>query len=92
MHYFTEQTGDNSKYPYGICNKAVGKDHRFFRCNLCKENVYNDIQKNSEKTFICVKCKEEKICIFRPSMNHMMNDSYPILSYPILSYPILSYP
>ena len=80
MHYFTEPTGDNPKYPCGICNKTIGKNHRFLRCSLCNfkvhikcnktdEKVYNNFQKNSEKTIICLKCKEENIPFFSTCIN-----------------------
>ena len=72
MHYFFEPTNDNPKYPCGIYNKVIGKNHRFLRCSLCNfkvhikcnqtdEKAYNNIIECSDKTIICLKCKEENI-------------------------------
>ena len=80
MHYFVEPTNDNPRYPCGICNKVIGKNHRFLRCNLCNfkvhikcnktdEKTYLNIQKSSDKNLICLKCKEENIPFFSATIN-----------------------
>ena len=84
MHYFVEPTGDNPKYPCGICNKTIGKNHRFIRCNLCNfkihmkcnetdEKSYNKM-KNNETTMICIKCLEENIPFFSSCNNEIKKD------------------
>ena len=81
MHYFIEPTSDNPKYPCGICNKVIGKNHRFLRCNLCNYKVhvkcnktddktYYNIQLSSDKTILCLKCKEDNIPFFSESTSN----------------------
>ena len=80
MHYFIEPTGDNPKYPCGICNRVIAKNHKFLRCNICnfkvhikcnktEDKTYINIQNSSCKTVICLKCKEENIPFFSAYIN-----------------------
>ena len=71
MNYFKEPIGTNPKYPCGICNKNIAKNHRFIRCIICNykihrkcnntdPNTYKHLTKSKEPQ-VCLKCKEETI-------------------------------
>ena len=71
MNYFEEPIASNPKYPCGVCNKNLAKNHRFIRCIICNykihikcnntdPNTYKKITKSKEPQ-VCLKCKEETI-------------------------------
>ena len=78
MHYFVEPTNDNPTYPCGICNRTIGINHRYIRCNLCNFKVHikcNETDdktyakmKNNDETMFCIKCNED-ILPFFPNLN-----------------------
>ena len=83
MHYFEEPSGENPVYTCGICNKIIGKNHRYIRCNICNYKVhikcnetddrtYLKMKKNEETTF-CIKCNEDLLPFF-PTLNKNHND------------------
>ena len=71
MHYFIEPLGENPKYPCGICNKTIGKNHRAIRCCICNYKVHIKCNKTDKKSYeklektkdpcICIACKEENL-------------------------------
>ena len=70
MSYFNEPTGDNPKYPCGVCEKTIAKNHRAIRCSLCNYKVHIKCNKTDAGDFkdiddddiiFCIKCKEEII-------------------------------
>ena len=83
MRYFVEPTGDNPKYPSGICTKPVNRTHRYIRCNIynykihinCNgtdENTYKKM-KNYDETMFCIKCNQENLPFF-PSFEEKHDD------------------
>ena len=75
MHLFVDPVGENPKYPCGICNKTIGKNHRAIRCSICNYKVhikcnktdvksYENIEKTKEAC-ICLTCKEENLPFFK---------------------------
>ena len=68
--YFQEPEGVNPKYPCGICNKIIAKNHKYVRCSICNYklhikcnktdyNTYKKMNKNDKQ--VCLKCKNEAI-------------------------------
>ena len=67
MHYFEEPSGDNPKYPCGVCNRLVKDEHKAVQCDVC--NFWNHIKcdkvdlqmyenlKKSKDPYICYNCK-----------------------------------
>ena len=84
MRYFEEPSVDNPSYPCGICNKNIGKNHRYVRCSICNYRVHikcNDISKkvyeklrDQDECIICLKCNEEILPLFPPSQNLQNNN------------------
>ena len=75
MHVFVDPEGENPKYPCGICNKTIGKNHRFIRCIICNYKVHIKCNKTDVKTYdniektkeacICINCKEDNLPFFK---------------------------
>ena len=64
MHVFVDPEGENPKYPCGICNKTIGKNHRFIRCIICNYKVHIKCNKTDVKTYENIeKTKEASICV-----------------------------
>ena len=94
MHYFVEPTNDNPTYPCGICNRTIGTNHRYIRCNLCNFKVHikcNETDdktyakmKNNDETMFCIKCNED-ILPFFPNLNRNYNDLNGIPEVPSLT-------
>ena len=71
MHVFVDPVGENPKYPCGICNKTIGKNHRVIRCIICNHKVHIKCNKTDVKSYeiikktnepcICINCKEENL-------------------------------
>ena len=71
MRYFVEPSGNNPKYPCGICTKIVSYRHKAIQCDLCNywnhikcDNVENKTYETLKKSDDCVKhfcklCKED---------------------------------
>ena len=71
MHYFFEPSGENPKYPCGICSKNVNSNHKAIQCDRC--NYWNHIKcdnidnktyeylkhSNDCEIFYCRLCKYE---------------------------------
>ena len=51
MSYFEEPVGANPKYPCGICNKNIAKNHRHIRCIICNYKVHIKCNKTDPNTF-----------------------------------------
>ena len=68
MRYFVEPTGNNPKYPCGICTKTVSYRHKAIQCDLC--NYWNHIKCDGveNKTYEALKKSDDsekhfcKIC------------------------------
>ena len=61
MRYFNEPTGNNPRYPCGICLKNVSQRHRAVQCDLC--NYWNHIKCDGveNKTYEALKKSDDSV-------------------------------
>ena len=59
MSYFDEPFGDNPKYPCGVCEKIIAKNHKAIRCSICNYKIHIKCNKTEVKDYKNIKCKEE---------------------------------
>ena len=80
MYHFNEPTGENPKYPCGICSKNIVPSQKVVRCTLCNfkihikcnetdKKTYDILQKDKDVSTICLKCNKEIFPFFSTESN-----------------------
>ena len=78
MCYFIEPSGNNPKYPCGICTKIVSYRHKAIQCDLC--NYWNHIKCDNveNKTYETLKKSQTLKALFNDFSSHNVDEPSPI--------------